>query len=99
MKNANSCFTLNGCGLQGATYGRRMTAPDFARNSQVGGAPPDVNPDEMQTIVWTRDLSKVDPREIEACEDMLDAYFLMVTPASRIKASGFMLGNHWMKGC
>lgn len=41
----------------------------------------------MQTIVWTRDLSKVDPREIEACEDLLDAYFLMVgrplLPAAR----------------
>lgn len=32
----------------------------------------------MQTIVWTRDLSKVDPREIETCEDLLDSYFLMV---------------------
>ena len=94
VESTNSLFTLNACGLQGTTYGRRVTAPEFARNSQVGGGSPDMNPDEMQTIVWTRDLSKVDPREIEACEDLLDAYFLMVTPGFRIKASGCVQGRN-----
>lgn len=55
---------------------RRATAPEFA----WGSLPPEMPPEGMQTIVWARDLDKVDPRDIEACEDLLDAYFLMVAP-------------------
>ena len=60
--------------MQSSQFSRRATSPDIPR-SFAGG---DLCPEEMQTIVWTRDLNKVDPRDIEACEDLLDAYFLMV---------------------
>lgn len=60
------------------TFNTKRAASDAARNSQTGPATADRTAEEMQTIVWTRDLSKVDPREIEGCEDLLDAYFLMV---------------------
>ena len=60
---------------QGTPYNRLAAAPDCLRGSQLM---PETAVDEMQTILWTRDLSKVDPREIEGCEDLLDAYFLMV---------------------
>lgn len=64
--------------LQTLPLNRRSTALENVRNSQLGGAAEKPPPEDMQTIVWTRDLNKVDPREIEGCEDLLDAYFLMV---------------------
>ena len=60
--------------LQANYMSRRATGPDIARAS----LPPEPLVEGMQTIVWARDLDKVDPRDIEACEDLLDAYFLMV---------------------
>lgn len=72
--------------VQNSLISRRVTAPDLARNPYAG---PELSPEEMQTIVWTRDLNKVDPRDIEACEDLLDAYFLMVNDKAKALSSFF----------
>ena len=55
---------------------RRVTAPEMVMRASA--ADPNLT-EGMQTIVWTRDLDKVDPHDIETCEDLLDTYFLMVS--------------------
>lgn len=63
--------------MQAGFVRRSATGAEGGRALSVAGE----LPDPLQTIVWARDLDKVDPRDIEACEDLLDAYFLMAKPS------------------
>lgn len=57
---------------------RQLTAAMSMRGDGLGEDT--LMEEPVQTVSWTKAIALVDPRDIESCEELLEAYFMQASP-------------------
>lgn len=68
-----SSSALRNLGAPFLVMTRRNTADPSATDTAAG-------PGEIQTVVWQHGGNNVNPNDVRACEDLLDAYYSQARP-------------------